>query len=353
MPTCKLCNKRDANKTGSHLISDFILRSMLVEGNPSRRSDRIISNRIETLGTDLFVGRDVNQEKVNELLDRDLSDEDLANNINHYTVDNLLCTVCEDRLSYLETIFKTDIYDKLDALPIQDNKIVLDSEVTCVFKLFWLSVIWRCSIANFGTFKIDNKSENRIRKIINDSLGESIEETRKLIQENCPQINSETIGVLYVKEVDDYLKNLVFCSPFLKMPYVLVINDFYIFFYSKSGHVNAMNQTMFKLDNEFKKDNYINKKNCKSIQIGVVKAEKFKESRDYIYGLKAKDLLDKAVALHNDTFNLATGTKPTGKVIGNFVDALVNEEGVNMHDRYKEDRILRKIKENIVNTIAK
>ncbi|MEX2512126.1 MAG: hypothetical protein WD398_04405 [Cyclobacteriaceae bacterium] len=112
MDKCRLCNIKNADFKGSHLISDFILRSMLVDGNPSKRSDKIVSNRIDTLGTDLFLGREIDEEKVRKLLDRDLTEDEKTNNINHYTVDNLICTQWEKRLSYLETIFKTDIYDK-------------------------------------------------------------------------------------------------------------------------------------------------------------------------------------------------------------------------------------------------
>lgn len=352
MDKCRLCNTNDADFKGSHLISDFILRSMLVEGNPSKRSDKIVSNRIDTLGTDLFLGREIDEEKVRNLLDRDLTEDEMTNNINHYTLDNLICTRCEKRLSYLETLFKTDIYDKLKTIEVKKNSISLDLKMTCVFKLFWLSIVWRCSVAKFGSFSIDTKSENRIKSIIHNSLGDNVKDTRELIDKNCSTINEETIGVLYAIETDDYLKNLVFLSPFLQMPYSLIINDFYIFFYSKYGHVKAMKQSMFKLDNEFKHEDYINGPKCSSIKIGIIPSDKFNASREYVYGLKAKDFLDKAVKLHDDTFILVTGKTPNREITANFVDILVNEKNVNLNERYKENRILLKIKENIIKYVG-
>lgn len=352
MDKCRLCNINDADFKGSHLISDFILRSMLVDGNPSKRSDKIVSNRIDTLGTDLFLGREIDEEKVRKLLDRDLTEDEKTNNINHYSVDNLICTQCEKKLSYLETIFKTDIYDKLNTIEVKGNSIILDAKMTCTFKLFWLSIIWRCSVANFGTFKIDTKSESRIKNIIHNSLGDNVKDTRELKTKNCDTINGETIGVLYAKETDNYLKNLVFLSPFLQMPYSLIINDFYIFYYSKYGHVKAMKQAMFKLDNEFKHENYINAPKCSSIKIGIIPSDKFNESREYVYGLKAEDFLKKAVKLHNDTFLLVTGKSPNRDITANFVDILVNEKDVNLNERYKENRILLKIKENIIKYVG-
>ncbi|MDW7694012.1 hypothetical protein R9C00_04580 [Flammeovirgaceae bacterium SG7u.111] len=348
MNKCRLCNNNDADFEGSHLISDFILRSMLVDGNINKRSDKIISNRIDTLGTDLFLGREIDEEKVKKILDRDLTEDDRKNNINHYTINNLMCTICEKRLSYLETIFKIDIYDKLSALEVNIKSTSLDSKMTCIFKLFWLSIIWRCSVANFGTFSIDKKSENRIKHIIYNSLGDNVKETRELITKKCSIINEETIGILHVTKTDNYLKNWVFLNPFLQMPYSLIINDFYIFFYSKYGHVKAVKQSMFKLDNEFKLEDYINAPKCSSIKIGIISPAKFDISRKYIYSLKAEDFLKKATELHHDIFLLSTGKVPPKEITASFIDILINEKNVNFNERYKEKRILLKIKENII-----
>lgn len=98
----------------------------------------------------------------------------------------------------------------LNTIDVKVNSIILDTKMTCTFKLFWLSIIWRCSVANFGTFKIDTKSENRIKNIIHNSLGDNVKDTRELITKNYDTINEETIGVLYAKETDNYLKTWFF-----------------------------------------------------------------------------------------------------------------------------------------------
>ncbi|MEX2512127.1 MAG: hypothetical protein WD398_04410 [Cyclobacteriaceae bacterium] len=109
---------------------------------------------------------------------------------------------------------------------------------------------------------------------------------------------------------------------------------------------------MFKLDNEFKLENYINAPKCSSIKIGIIPSDKFNESREYVYGLKAGDFLKKAVKLHDDIFLLVTGKSPNREITANFVDILVNEKNVNLNERYKENRILLKIKENIIKYVG-
>ena len=352
MPICKLCNEREADKSGSHLITDYILRSMLVDGDTRRRSDRIISNRIDTFGTDLFLGRDINQDKVNELLGRDISDEELARNINHYTVDKIFCSACEDRFSHLESIFKTDVYDEIQSIDTTDKSVGLSEDKTFVFKLFRLSIFWRCSVVKFDTFSLDSKSERRIGSILNESLGNSVNDTKELIKKNSSKINSEVLGVLYVQNTDDYLSNIVFCNPFLNMPYQLVINDFYLFYYSKQGHVNAIKQSMYKLDNLFKIDDYVNLNNCVTIKIGIIPEKNFKDSRSYIYGLKTSSFLKNNIELFKDAYSLVLGESPSSEAIGSFVDDLVNKDDINVFERYKTDRILLKIKENIIKYVG-
>jgi hypothetical protein len=352
MTKCNLCSQNDADKSGSHIISDFILRSMLVDDNTSTRSEKIISNRIDSIGTDLFLGRGIQQEKVNELIGRDLTDEDLSKNINHYTVDNILCSNCEKRLSHLESLFKENIFDSIKKHRTLNNGIELPPENTNTFKLFWLSIIWRCSIIKFDTFRLDSKSESKLGRLLDSSLGNSLKETKELIERNGININREVLGVLFVKEFDDYLTNIVFCNPFLKTPYVLVLNDFYIFYYSKEGHVKSIKQSMYRLDRLFKPDDYINLGNCKSIKIGIVPAENFIESRSYIYGLKVQDFLENIIQLFRDSYSLLFGSNPSREIIAEFVDSVVNKDDINVFERYKTVRIHQKIKEILTKYIG-
>jgi hypothetical protein len=352
MTKCNLCLQNDADKSGSHIITDYILRSMLVDGDTSTRSEKIISNRIDSIGTDLFLGRGIQQEKVSELIGRDLTDVDLSKNINHYTFDNILCSNCERRLSHLESLFKENIYDSLKKQRTVNNKIDLPPENTNTFKLFWLSIIWRCSIVKFDTFNLDSKSESRLGRLLDSSLGNSLKETRELIERNDLNINREVLGVLFVKEFDDYLTNIVFCNPFLKTPYILVLNDFYIFYYSNEGHVKSIKQSMYRLDKLFKPDDYINLGNCKSIRIGIVPTENFKDSRSYIYGLKVQDFLEKIIQLFKDSYSLLFGSNPSREIIAEFVNSVVNKDEVTVFERYKTVRIHQKIREILIKYIG-
>jgi hypothetical protein len=349
---CKLCETNEANKKGSHIIPDFILRSMLVNDNTSKRSDKIVSYNIDVFGTDIFFGREINKENITKLLNRDLTDKEISLNINHYTVDNVFCTKCENRFSFIESLFNSEFYNLLKQTSCEDKILDLKDKGVSTFKLFWLSVIWRCSIVSFQNFSIELRYSNKLKSLLNNCLGQTLNDTKKLIIENYSLINNEVLGVLFANKIDNYLDNLVFCNPFLKMPYTLVINDFYLFYYAKPTHLKSTNQTMYSLENLFKPNDYINNIQCESIKIGLIPQLNFKESRKCIYGIKASAFLKNATKRFSDVYYLVFKNKPTKKAIGVFVNDLLFSDNINDFERYSDERVITKTIENIIKYVG-
>ena len=120
LPVCKLCQEKTADKKGSHVIPLFLLSAMLTEKGKAR--DREISVGISTTQFSKFqIGREVNSEKINEILGREYQDNDAENNENFYVRDYFLCSECEQRLAILEDMVSSKIYQKIETFPVEQR----------------------------------------------------------------------------------------------------------------------------------------------------------------------------------------------------------------------------------------
>lgn len=100
-PNCKLCKRHEASKKGSHIIPSFLVASM-VNYDLSKKRNKEVSFRIDSFGTDIFGKRAVPPEKVDEILNYSLTDENLKDNEHHYIRDYILCSYSEEHFTILE-----------------------------------------------------------------------------------------------------------------------------------------------------------------------------------------------------------------------------------------------------------
>ena len=70
MGKCKLCLEREANKKGSHVIPHFLVKSMVNDDRGENERDKEISFKMEATFSDVYFGRRVLPEKVEEILGR-------------------------------------------------------------------------------------------------------------------------------------------------------------------------------------------------------------------------------------------------------------------------------------------
>lgn len=75
-PNCKLCKRQEASKKGSHIIPSFLVAS-LVNYDLSKKRDKEVSFRIDSLGTNFFVGRAVPPDKLEEAVNHSLTNKNL------------------------------------------------------------------------------------------------------------------------------------------------------------------------------------------------------------------------------------------------------------------------------------
>lgn len=213
---CCLCRIMPANKTGSHMVPNFLAHPTFSwDGKGKRYHEALNHDFLNAFEKNCqFYGRGVpdwrfalgeGKEKVTE--------EDIEKNVNQLEYDNEFCSHCEDRFQVLESAY-SQFYNG------QQKKIH-----PRVAYLFWLSVLWRMSMGSMSIF-MEMNDELSLHRLLDNNMLDSVKEI-----ENS---DSDLAGWKYAifraedlrngdKGIFGYRKE---CSP-----YVVMYNDLVMVFY--------------------------------------------------------------------------------------------------------------------------
>jgi len=286
MENCLLCKNAPADKTNSHIIPFFLIKTLVNEEGKTGR-DKEVSFQIGSDNTDVYFGRSVSTDAINETLGRDLTEEDIEKNINHYTQDNFLCSNCEKRLSYLESYYSK----KGEINNLSKGLVTNEVEVNLSF-LFWASILWRISITDFPGPKLNLKEEKKLRNILNSCLGNSIEETKEKTQQNILLLKGFQTIILFDPNGGNPTEKVCLAHPFHRFPYSLIINDYVVFFYFKSSHFNSLKQSLWGYEKYQVKEN-LNSIYQNNEAVFIVSEEETKQARRNIMDFKAEERISK------------------------------------------------------------
>ena len=153
---CTLCRQLPANKTGSHMVPNFLAHpSFSWDGKGKRFHEALNHDYLNAPDLNCqFYGREVPEWRYAQGEGKDtVTDEDLAKNINQLEYDNEFCSRCEDRFGVLESAY-SQYYNG------QQKKI--DPRIAY---LFWLSVLWRMSMGSMSIF-MDMDDELSLTQIV-------------------------------------------------------------------------------------------------------------------------------------------------------------------------------------------
>lgn len=149
--SCKLCLKKEADQTGSHLISCFIVSSQI--GERDNEKGFIITSDPE---------------------------QDYSENLGSEGIkeDFIFCTACEKRLAFIESYFSQELTNKIDKENFAENFPIVELEdenisqlFKCInvhpiaFHLLIYSVIWRASISKKPLFASFNLEEDVLEEL--------------------------------------------------------------------------------------------------------------------------------------------------------------------------------------------
>src|SRR5258706_6441589 len=241
MPPCQLCRRAEAIQTGSHLLSAFMVTSMV--GERDQETGYFLSTQSPT-GHSNNVGADPIKE------------------------DFILCRGCEQRLSFLESYVSSEFTQKIDDERFTQNFPISSPAgripfKTCsriqarAFSLLLYSIVWRWSVSTnpmFVNFRLELEIQEDFRRML-DSLLPPYENfkvsakpkqwIRMLNQTEefkcCPYIIAK---LNHAVDFDDS-RNMVLAHPQFTRPYHLLANEYLLLLFTPND--NKFAQDYFEL----------------------------------------------------------------------------------------------------------
>jgi len=232
-PKCRLCLKNDADQTGSHITSAFLIASQI-----GKRGEE----RSHVITTD--------------------SDQDYSENSGDHEIkeDHIFCRDCERRLSFIENIYSSEITRKIEDSKFKDNfpeSNLGDIEfLTAIrinpiaFHLMIYTTLWRASISAkpiYQNLKFDETTEEDLRftidlflpNVVDHKIIQSVESWNRMV-ENCQDLFSYFLYyILKAKNLEEKSQTFEFYDNISTDPYQIMINEYIILpFFSTLNHSN-------------------------------------------------------------------------------------------------------------------
>jgi hypothetical protein len=267
MQLCKLCNSNEANQTGSHLMSAFMVKTMIGE-------------------------RD---QEVGHLLSKD-SIHGYRENVGAKPIkqDYILCLGCEKRLSFLESYISSEFTQKIDEERFSQNFPVTQPDQlipfkTCnrvnarAFALQMYSVIWRASISEesmFKRFNLESEIDEDFRRMLHALLppyqdfkvSAKPKDWIKMLNESNDFVCYPFVAMkCNFSPTRDKSRNMIFTPEGHRQPYQMLANE-YLFFVSKNPF--SLSQDYFQIAKQFGSiDHLVNL--CNDLKIGILSEEQW------------------------------------------------------------------------------
>lgn len=217
---CLLCKNALATKTGSHLVSNFLIQRFFAYDGSSKRDKEVVESY--SLTNDdyrTYIGHRVGGDVTEELLGHEMTDDEIAREEkkpNLLMRDYFFCPECENRFGVIETYYADILSGKEKNYP------------SYVPYLFWLSIVWRMSIGRLA-IHMRPEHEQRVGKILDKALALKRE-----------QINGKALGhfayrIGQTKDLKGETPSIVGIHK-ASIPYEFLIGDYaFRFYHSESA----------------------------------------------------------------------------------------------------------------------
>jgi hypothetical protein len=247
--SCPICGS-PANKMNTHLIPWFIIKYYVTQGGTGDR-DKELSFSISTGHfTQLYAGRSVLPEKLEEFGNLHALEKE---NANPYSRDHLWCVKCEEKFSKLEAIFATRFNERkirnLANVPEhRGHKIVLDGGLhPTIYQLFVQSIFWRCSFGKFGGFTLKLETQSKILGNLQAAFGKVDFHKIKAYDPLTLQISFPIItSLLYQAAEDDPTKNYIMVNK-VDNPYFIMAGKWLFQLFENEKKVRGTQEWLFGL----------------------------------------------------------------------------------------------------------
>lgn len=221
MKKCALCNDKEANQTGSHIVPHFLMKNIDNEENYKSRNKEL-GFSASSSGINGYFGRAVLPEKLEQVYG-EVTEELIENNRVPLVIDNIFCKQCEGLFTVIETEYSNNL------AIYKGNQSIINKVRPFISFLFWISIFWRLSICNNIEFKLKKKIENRFRRILQNYLRNNIKYIVPI--NNDKYLKRCSIKILQSMEDEEIkYKNLVVGTK-SEYPYYLIVDNYIVALY--------------------------------------------------------------------------------------------------------------------------
>ena len=257
---CKLCKLNKADQTHTPIIPFFLIENMI---NENREANNINLNASfdDLLFMEKFFKNDVKPINLKKLGRLPVKHSEKTNYKDIFVEDNILCRHCNAKFNMLDELFIEEFYDEfkqMDRLERDEFYYHIDKMFKYnILKAFFLSIVWRASIATiygFDSFALEPNFEEKLRTIILSKLPLNSENTKKDLNQFNSTLDSIPIMIFCQNTINEQNynpNNFVLFYTKSTTPYYIVINDFVVCCYYNSHSIKTICNKFFKFEKLF------------------------------------------------------------------------------------------------------
>ena len=336
MDKCKLCKNNNATQTGSHIFTLSLIKSAINEVGEKARGKELTFGISSYEFFSLYFGQKIQPEKIEEVIGKEIEEEDIDQNINPFTIDYLVCTNCEKRFTTVENYFYNHIqlYLNKPETVLPDNRkygkhMKLDEDASLLTRLYFYIQIWRASAAKYEDFSLDNPTEEKLRKIIDRTLTLDLQSTIVACKHNQKAITQFPLVISHAQTIYDednkikLTENVVYIDPH-ERPNFLILNDFFIQFYIQKKHVQSSKKFFYGLTDILNGKDIINFEERELIVSQLSDTERLKIIRNLYHQLSNMVIRNYTRDFIHDFYN-TYGYLPSDKVILSAINLLISK----------------------------
>ncbi len=325
MPKCRICQTNEANQTGAHILPAWMISSAFNEGSNTRDHEIIWKIRVLNSPKPYF-GREVKPEKIVETIGRDLSEDEIRNQINPITVDNMWCRDCEKRFSTIEEYFlnhidrKTEDFNQCNDLCI----ITLENANVYLIRLFLYTLIIRADLSGFAGFRLYPKAQKRLVRFLNKYLHSDLDETIKNIEhsDKKSQLLSYPYRLIKTEQAEVETSNLLYIHDRYEKPYCFMINRYILQFYGKGNHSLHRLSSFYGISGIISNAGNFRNYKEKDLKICLMNLRLWKEVLLSIVEVQASIEFKQILSMVDNSFRKTQGHKPSRNQVNGILNVL-------------------------------
>lgn len=338
---CRLCKIEDAVSIKSHIFTHFFIKSLInPEGIMKRGYGRSYAIG-EEKGVKTYIENDVSHSDFIKLFgDTEMDEEKILEIImDPYAKAYFLCKNCEDRMKILEDYFNDNVYRSiLDEERVNGIESIQPGN-NLLIRLFFYTLFWRASAAKFDNFEFGNKIEEELRILLNNTIGDSLEEIIQNANDNKDEILKYPLFLGSCREFTNTTQNQIKIENY-EQPYFFEINEYSILFFKSKENLN-IEADLFGIE-KYIKTEFINIDEDR-IKIILIETKDWDKKIKIIIERKAHRFLKNTLSRFVKAYYENHKCIPRAKLHDEFKNDLIYGEDTTLSLKYSEERIQKLI----------